>query len=294
MNRIYKADVGGSKPSAPAGPRGRQRPRLTDANPEGRAFGPLRPSGGEFGVKRSGIRVFWTDVTEDVSVVTAANKVVDDIDHPGDASVADDQPIPDVEEPAPKAFPGLLPTVHEAVDDIQGVDRPRPALPVVEDHPHVDIVDLGKGYPGIGDEADLVAVTPDAVERSVPHWGGPLHDGLVLRVHSGQADAGGTDRKAAFSAPAPEFPACEGSSRECPTAWQRRRTVPGEMDLCGSSAQVRSRVLGKLGREVDHHPLVADDLHAGPARGVRRVLRDVRGRSAAPACRGRPGTSPSA
>lgn len=44
----------------------------------------------------------------------------------------------------------------------------------------------------------------------------------------------------------------------------------------------RDEVLGKPGREVDHYPLVADDLHARPARGVRRSFRGVHD---APQCR---------
>lgn len=130
---------------------------------------PVEPLPGRFGTRRSGIFVFRTDIAEDRSVVTAPNKVVDDIDHPGNSSVADDQTIPDVEEPASKTFAGLSPTVHDAMDDIQGVDRPRPPFPIVEDHPHVDVVDLAEGHPGIGDEADLVTVALDAVERPVPH-----------------------------------------------------------------------------------------------------------------------------
>lgn len=132
---------------------------------------PVEPRPSRFGTKRSGICVFVfrTAIAEDGSVVTAPNKVVDDIDHPGNSSVADDQSIPDVEEPASKTFAGFSPTVHDAMDDIQGVDRPRPPFPVVEDHPHVDVVDLVEGHPGIGDEADLVTIALDAVERPVPH-----------------------------------------------------------------------------------------------------------------------------
>lgn len=151
------------------------------------------------------VRVFWTNVTEDTAVVTIPNKVVDDVNHPGDASVADDQPVPDVEVPATKAFTGLPPMVHATADNLQGVDGSRPAFPTVEDHPHVDVVDLGEWYSGIGHEADLVAVALNAVERPVPHQvgsppfghakrmsahlarlerAGPLHNGPVLWVYS--------------------------------------------------------------------------------------------------------------
>lgn len=119
--------------------------------------------------------LLWTNIAEDTSVVTAPNEVINNVNHPGNASAADDQPIPDVEVPATKTFTGLSPTVHGAVDIVQGVDRPRPAFPTIEDHPHVDVVDLIEWCPGIGHEADFVAVTLNTVERPVPHQvGSPL------------------------------------------------------------------------------------------------------------------------